>query len=497
MTEPSTPAMNAETKKYNRKLANADLVPAKKTWGWYNIFAFWMSDVHSVGGYVFAGTLFALGLKSWQIFLVLIAGIWIVMILANLTAKPSQVTGVPYPVISRMPFGVYGANIPALIRGIIAVVWYGIQTYLASAALAIILLKFFPSMASLQSHYFMNLSYLGWLSFMLMWGMQTALFLMKMKAIKVFIDWAGPAVYVVMFLLMAWIVYHAGWRNIQLTMSVKELTIGQTVLQFLVGMSLIVGYFAGPTLNFGDFSRYCKTMKEVKKGNFWGLPVNFTAFSLIAIVTISGTPAVFGQMIEDPLETVAHVDNLAVALLLAFTFVTATVGINIVANFVSAANDISNLWPSKISWRKGGMIAAVISIIITPWNLYNSPEIIHYTIDVLAACIGPLYGIFLADYYLVKKQVIVVPDLFSDAPTGTYWYRNGVNPVAVHSLIPASVISILCAFVPGLAVFSDVSWIASLKVLGNFSFFLGMFIAGILYYKLSMNRQNGSDVNKG
>jgi NCS1 family nucleobase:cation symporter-1 len=138
MTDPGAPEVKAVPKRFNRKLANADLIPAKQKWGWYNIFAFWMSDVHSVGGYVFAGTLFALGLTSWQILLVLIAGIWIVMILANLIAKPSQVSGVPYPVISRMPFGVYGANIPAMIRGIIAIVWYGIQTYLASAALAII-----------------------------------------------------------------------------------------------------------------------------------------------------------------------------------------------------------------------------------------------------------------------------------------------------------------------------------------------------------------------
>ena len=164
----------------SRRLANADLIPAKQQGTWYNIFAFWMSDVHSVGGYIFAGTLFALGLTSWQIFLVLIGGIWFVMLLANLIAKPSQVSGVPYPVIARMPFGAYGANIPAMLRSIIAIVWYGIQTYLASVALAIILLKFFPGLAPLQTHSFLNLSALGWLSFFIMWSMQTALFLMKM-----------------------------------------------------------------------------------------------------------------------------------------------------------------------------------------------------------------------------------------------------------------------------------------------------------------------------
>lgn len=130
----------------NPRLSNDDLLPAEKNWNWYNIFAFWMSDVHSVGGYIFAGTLFALGLTSWQILITLVAGISIVMVLANLLGKPSQAAGVPYPVVARMSFGVYGANIPALLRGIIAIVWYGIQTYLASVALTIILLKFFPEL---------------------------------------------------------------------------------------------------------------------------------------------------------------------------------------------------------------------------------------------------------------------------------------------------------------------------------------------------------------
>ncbi|MDO4643310.1 MAG: NCS1 family nucleobase:cation symporter-1 [Cardiobacteriaceae bacterium] len=472
----------------SKRLANADLIPAQQKWTWYNIFAFWMSDVHSVGGYIFVGTLFTLGLTSWQIFIVLIAGIWVVMLLANLIAQPSQASGVPYPVIARMPFGVYGANIPAILRGIIAIVWYGIQIYLASVALAIILLKFFPALAAWQDYSFLNLSYLGWFSFMLMWSMQTALFLMKMQAIKVFLDWSGPAVYVVMFLLMAWIVHRAGWANISFSLATQELSLGQTIIEMLVGMSLIINYFAGPTLNFGDFSRYCKSMREVRRGNFWGLPVNFTAFSMIAIVTISGTPAAFGQVIEDPLKIVAHVDNVTIALLLTFTFVTATVGINIVANLVSAANDISNIYPRKISWRKGGMIAALVSTLITPWNLYNSPEIIHYTIDILAATIGPMYGIFLVDYYIVKKRQIHVTDLFNDSPEGRYWYKGGINGNAVKALIPASSVSMLCVILSGFETFADSE---VLKVLSNFSLLVAMLISALLYYRFAPSGHAG------
>ena len=132
---------------YSERLCNADLAPLRdQHWGAYNIFAFWMSDVHSVGGYVFAGSLFALGLTSWQVLIALLVGIGIVNVFANLIAKSSQQNGVPYPVICRATFGVLGANIPAVIRGLIAVAWYGIQTYLASSAFVIVLLKFAPQL---------------------------------------------------------------------------------------------------------------------------------------------------------------------------------------------------------------------------------------------------------------------------------------------------------------------------------------------------------------
>ncbi|WP_454765126.1 NCS1 family nucleobase:cation symporter-1 [Cupriavidus campinensis] len=455
------------------ELVNDDLLPSPQKWNWYDIFAFWMSDVHSVGGYVFAGTLFALGLQSWQILLVLIVGICIVMGLANLIARPSQQSGVPFPVIARLSFGVYGANIPAAIRGIIAIVWYGIQTYLASITLSIILLRLFPGMVALTSQTFLNLSLLGWISFMVMWCLQTALFLMKMNAIKVFMSVAGPAVYVAMLLLMGWIIHEAGWSNISFSLSERTLSPSQAFWQSLVAISLIVAYFAGPVLNFGDFSRYCRSMKEVRRGNFWGLPVNFTVFSLISVIVISGTPTVFGRMIDDPMETIRHIDNTMIVVLLAFTLVTATVGVNIVANFVSAAFDVSNVAPHKISWRTGGLIAALASICITPWNLYNSPAVIHNTIEMLAAVLGPVYGILVVDFYLIRKQVIRIPDLFNNRKDGAYWYRNGINPVAIKSLVPAALVCILCAVVP------------QLNLLANFSFFIGLVISGTLYYVLA------------
>lgn len=458
---------------YSPKLSNDDLAPAKQNWSWYNIFSFWMSDVHSMGGYIVAASLFALGLASWQVFVALIVGILIVQVAANLVAKPSQVSGVPYAVIARQSFGVYGANIPALIRGLIAVSWYGIQTWLASNALMLILLKFFPSLSPLTQLSFAGLSAIGWICFGLMWLLQALVFWKGMSTIKVFIDWAGPLVYVVMFALAAWLVAKVGWSNISFNLGTKQLSASEQFAQTMVAIALVVSYFSGPLLNFGDFSRYGKSMQQVKKGNFWGLPFNFIFFSLITVVTVSGTYSLFGKMVTDPLETVAMIDNTFAVVLGLLTVLTATIGINIVANFVSAGFDFSNILPQKLSFRTGGMIAAVGSVLITPWNLFNSPELIHYTLDVLAAFIGPLFGILIADFYFIKKQNVVVDDLFNDNASGAYWYKGGFNPKAIASLAPAVVIGLIFTLVP------------ALQHLAPFNWFIGAFLGASFYYFLA------------
>jgi NCS1 family nucleobase:cation symporter-1 len=465
---------------YDPRLTNEDLAPlAKQSWGSYNIFAFWMSDVHSVGGYVTAGSLFALGLSSWQVLISLLVGISIVYVFCNLVAKPSQVTGVPYPVICRSVFGVLGANVPAVIRGLIAVAWYGIQTYLASAALDIVLLKLFPGLmpyAIVDQYGFLGLSLLGWCSFALLWVLQAAVFWTGMETIRRFIDFCGPAVYVVMFLLVGYLIFKAGWGAVNLNLGEVKYSGFDAVPIMLGAIALVVSYFSGPMLNFGDFSRYGKSFKAVKRGNLLGLPVNFLMFSILVVVTASLTIPVFGELITDPVQTVARIDSTFAIVLGALTFTIATIGINIVANFISPAFDFSNVSPQRISWRAGGMIAAVGSVLITPWNLYNNPDVIHYTLETLGAFIGPLFGVLIADYYLVRKQKVVVDDLFTMSPEGRYFYRKGYNPPAIiATAIGAAVamVPVLWTNGPGMATTAQYSW------------FIGMALGLVVYRVLA------------
>lgn len=470
---------------YDARLANSDLAPLKRqSWSWYNIFAFWMSDVHSVGGYVTAGSLFALGIASWQVLLALIVGIVIVQVFVNLVAKPSQRMGVPFPVTTRFVFGVKGANIPAIIRGIIAVAWYGVQTFLASESLNIVFLKFIPATQSLATDYkFLGLSALGWISYGILWIAQTCVFWKGMSAIRKFIDWAGPLVYAVMFILATYLVIQAGgFSHINLNLSSgKPLSFMQSIPVIITAIALVVSYFAGPMLNFGDFSRYSRNYSSVKKGNFWGLPVNFLVFSLLTVICASATEPVFGKLITDPIETVENIGAPIAILLGGLTFVIATVGINIVANFVSPAFDFSHVNPQKISWRAGGMIAAIGSVLITPWNWYANDQAIHYTLDLLGSLIGPLFGILIAGYFTISKQLVVVDDMFTMNPKGRYWYRKGFNPNAVLALAIAGVVSVASAIAPSplkqLGIF-DITWIS------NFSWFIGAGLGYVLFVVL-------------
>lgn len=465
---------------FSPRLSNDDLLPVKKkNWGTYNLFAMWMSNVHSVAGYVFAASLFALGIPGWQVLIALLLGIGLTNFFVNKVGKIGQTYGIPFAVSCRPVFGVLGANIPGIIKAIIATCWYGIQTWVASTAIVVALLRFFPNLEPLTKDSFLGLSTLGWAAFLLLWAIQFVVFYRGIDTVRRFCDWAGPGVYVVMFLLAGWIVVKAGPGNISFTLSSEQLDGGQMLVMFFTAVALVVSYFAGTTLNFADFSRLLKSPKSMKRGNFLGLPVNLMIFAVVTVITTSGGYQVFGEMIMDPVHLVARIDHTTAVLLGVLTFAISTVATNIVANFISAAFDLANFIPSKINFRRGGVIASVLAIVVMPWNLYSNPAMIQYTLGTLGALIGPLFGILMADFYLVRKQQIIVEDLYTDNPKGAYWYTRGFNLTAILALVIAAVFSVSAALLP---IFS---------VVAPFSWFIGAGVAFLIYPYLARHPKYG------
>ena len=461
---------------YSERLYNEDLAPVEeRTWTGYSLFAMWMADVHSIGGYTFAAGLFFLGLAGWEVFLALLVGITAVYFLMNLTGIAGQRHGIPYPVLARISFGVFGANIPALIRAIIAIFWYGIQTWLASVAVLVLLLRIFPGLERLTYNSFLGLSTLGWVCFLVLWAAQLFVLNHGMETVRRFVDWAGPAIYVAMFALAIWILIEARGQ-IGLNLSSEELSTGGAILAFFTAASLVVAYFSTLLLNFCDFSRFSPSERMVKWGNFWGLPVNFTAFSLVTVVVTAGSVAVFGEAITDPVEIVARIPNTLVLIVGAVTFAVATVGINIVANFVSPAYDLSNVAPKYIDFKRGGMITALLALLVTPWNIYSSPVAINYFLGGLGAFLGPLFGIIIVDYYLVRRRHVEVDGLYREGADSPYWYRGGVNRRAVWVFGITAAVSIIIALVPAFGVLAPFSW------------FVGAGLSGALYWMVARGR---------
>lgn len=430
----------ADPRLYNHDLAPT--APEGRTWGVFSVFAMWMSDVHSVGGYTFAASLFFLGLTGWQVLISMVVGILIVYGLMNLIGRPSQRYGIPFPVMARISFGVMGANLAAVIRGIVGIVWYGVQTYFASKAVQVLVLTFEPGAAALTHNSIAGLSTLGWFSFLFMWFFQLLIFQSGMETIRKFIDFCGPAVYVVMFLLAAWILWQAGLSSLSLQLSDQHYSGLESLGAMANAAILIVAYFAALLLNFGDFARFARTERDMRVGNFLGLPVNFFVFSIVTVIVTAGTVKVFGAAVMDPVAIVEKIHNPLVVILGSATFIVATMGINIVANFVSPAYDIANLYPEKISFRTGGLITSILSVLVCPWLFVSSPQAITVFVGIFGSVLGPMYGIIIADYYLVKRQRVVLEDLYTLSPAGSLYFDGGWNRLALYALALSGFLSI-------------------------------------------------------
>ena len=465
-------------------LYNEDLAPARqRRWGAFSIFNVWTSDVHSLWGYYLAASLFLL-CGSFLNFIVAIGlGSLIIFLLMTLMGYAGEKTGVPYPVLARASFGVWGANLPALVRAVVACFWYGAQTAAAAGAIVALLTRSDALLEFHKSTHFLGHSGLEVICYLVVWALQLLIIQNGMETVRRFQDWAGPAVWVAMLILAIGLCIKAGALSLdgipQAVLLDKTKDAGVTGEPGSFWALMAVGatwvtYFAALYLNFCDFSRYAKDKRAILVGNLWGLPVNLLLFSLVAGVTTIAAFKVYGDVMLHPEQISARFDSWVLALVAALTFAVATLGINVVANFVSPAFDFANVFPRRIDFKKGGYIAALIALVLYPFAPWEGNA--ANFVNAIGATMGPLLGIIMVDYWLVARQNIDVAALYDE--NGRYRYQGGWN---VNALVAAGVGALFSSILPNLTSVLPSWW-------GTYGWFFGVAIGGGVYYALSMMR---------
>jgi NCS1 family nucleobase:cation symporter-1 len=463
-------------------LHNEDLAPAEeRKWGAFSIFNVWTSDVHSLWGYYLAASLFLLCGSFINFVIAIGIGSLVIYVLMTMVGIAGVRTGVPFPVLARASFGTFGANFPAMIRAIVACFWYGAQTAAASGAIVALLIRNEGILEFHKTSHFMGHSTLEVLCFLLIWALQLLIIQRGMETVRKFQDWAGPAVWLMMLILAIYLVVRAGTFSFGaeipqevLLAATKDAGVpgapGSYAALAAVAATWIT-YFAALYLNFCDFSRYATDEKALRNGNIWGLPVNLLAFCLVAGVTTTAAFTVYGEVLLHPDQITAKFDSVFLALLAALTFAVATLGINVVANFVSAAFDISNTFPSKISFKTGGYIAAGISLALYPWAPWETGA--AQFVNFIGSTMGPIFGIMMADYYYLRKTKLDVSALYQE--NGEFRFVNGFNP---NAFIAFGVGVVFSSLLPTFTSLLPSWW-------GIYGWFFGVAIGAAVYVALN------------
>ncbi|HET7349080.1 MAG TPA: NCS1 family nucleobase:cation symporter-1 [Acidobacteriaceae bacterium] len=441
------------------RLYNYDLAPTQRAgrrWGSYNIFTLWANDVHSLGNYAFAIGLFALGLGVWQIMLTFLLGSALIFLLLTLSGFMGEKTGVPFPVMSRIAFGISGAQIAAVVRGGVAIVWFGIQTYLAAAVLNVLLLALFPSLESLANTSLLGLSLLGWLSFVSLWIVQVIIVSYGMGMIRRYMAYVGPIILTTMLAIAGWMFFEAG-GTIALSTD-KSLTGGKMWLEIFQGAALWVVIYGTFVLNVCDFTRSAKSKSAIVKGNILGIPINMLFFAGIVVVMAGAQFKINGNIIASPSDVVQTIPSTFLLVVACVALILVTIAVNLLANFVAPIYMLANLFPRKLNFRRAGLVTATIGFAICPWLLYNNPVVIQYFLGGLGAVLGPVFGVIIADYWLLRRSRVNIPALYTEAKDADYHYRSGYNVRAISALVPAAIIAIVLALVPAFAALSGFSW---------------------------------------
>jgi len=463
-------ASAAASPKQHSWLWNKDLAaipPERRTWGTYNYTALWVAMSVNIPTYMLASGMIAGGMNWKQAIFTVFLGNVIVLIPMLLNAHAGARYGIPFPVFARASFGVLGANIPAVLRALVACGWFGIQTWIGGEAINTLLAVLVPS----WNH--------PWICFFLFWLLNLAVILRGIETIRYLQGIAAPALLILGLTMLAWAYVKAGGFGPMLSTPSKFHSFGEFFAFFVPSLTGVVAFWATVALNIPDFTRYAKSVRDEVLGQAIGLPAAMTLYSFIGVAVTSATVVIFGAAIWDPVVVMSHLGSPIAVIVAMLALLLATLNVNVAANVVSPANDFSNLYPRRISFKMGGVITCFVGILMQPWRLmanYGS-YIVGWLIG-YSSFLGPIAGVMIADYYVLRKKIILTEDLY-DRHT-FYEFSGGFNWRAIGALVAGIVVAL-----SGLE-------IHALSGLYHYAWFVGFGVSFVTYLILMPRPRAGS-----
>jgi nucleobase:cation symporter-1, NCS1 family len=470
MTDIHTASLAAETinesSLYNKDLA--PVAPARRTWSTYNYAALWISMSVNIPTYMLASGMIAGGMNWKQALFTVFLGNVLVLVPMLLNAHAGAQYGIPFPVFARASFGVLGANVPAILRALVACGWFGIQTWIGGEAINAMIVALAPAWG--------HFAYGAALCFFGFWLLNVIVILRGIETIRFLQGISAPFLLLIGFALLLWARSKAGGFGPMLATPSKFQSFAEFFRFFIPSLTGVVGFWATVSLNIPDFTRYARSQRDQIVGQALGLPATMTFYSFIGIAVTSATLIIFGQALWDPVAVLARLGNPWAVVLAMLALLMATLNVNVAANVVSPANDFSNLSPRRISFRTGGLITCFMGIAMQPWKLMaNYGSYIFGWLVGYSGFLGPIAGVLICDYFIVRKKLLLVEDLYQRG--GVYEYRGGFNWPAIAALAAGAGVAFIGLAVP------------PLRVLYNYAWFVGFVVSFFAYFALMSSVQ--------
>jgi len=452
------------------RLWNKDLAPVsreRRTWGTYNYAALWVAMSVNIPTYMLASGMIAGGMNWKQAIFTVFLGNVIVLIPMLLNAHAGAKYGIPFPVYARASFGVLGANIPAVLRALVACGWFGIQTWIGGEAINALIIALAP-----RWHDFA----LGpAVCFGAFWLLNLAVIVRGIDTIRFLQGISAPFLLVISLALLAWAYIKAGGFGPMLAAPSRFTSFADFFAFFVPSLTGVVAFWATVALNIPDFTRYARGQREQMLGQALGLPTTMTLYSFIGVAVTSATVVLFGQAVWDPVVVLSRLGNPAAVVVAMIALLMATLNVNVAANVVSPANDFSNLYPPGISFKLGGVITCFVGLAMQPWRPLSSyGNYIFGWLVGYSTFLGPIAGVLIADYFALRRTVFVADDLYRRG--GVYEYRHGLNARAVVALVAGVAVALIGLVIP------------PVRFLYSYGWFVGFGVSFVAYLALMRSR---------